>query len=112
MFDGNAALEMADYYKPLTQERRGDTLNARVPKRLKDQLLLLAAIWTEKERIRQKDKLAEATVGDAVVRLLAVGLQGAWAEAGISVDDVGDPSEAEAEALLKNLREQAKSIAG
>ena len=111
MFDGSAALDMADYYQPLSTERRGDTLNARVPKRLKEQLVKLAQIWEAREQIRQKDKDVEVTYSDVAVRLLAVGLAGAWEELEVEVDKNGDINLEQFEAKLEELQQQAKSLA-
>jgi hypothetical protein len=67
------------YFK--SQERRTEQIAARVPKRIKDELQKLARYWTAKEREENDDTTIEVTVADVVVRLLDVGLEGAWEEA-------------------------------
>lgn len=73
------------YFK--SQERRTDQLTARVPKRLKDEMIRLARYWTALEREASKDDEIDVTVGDVMVRLLDVGLEGAWEEAREKRDD-------------------------
>lgn len=77
------ATEMADYFQSAPKERRSDILHLRVPKRLKGQLKLLAHYWTERSRMQSRE--AEAvTMADVIIRLLVIGLEGAWAEAGLA----------------------------
>lgn len=73
------------YYK--SQERRTDQVTARIPKRMKDDLQRLAHYWTALEREATKDSDVEVTIGDVVVRLLDVGLEGAWEEAREKFDE-------------------------
>jgi hypothetical protein len=78
------------YYAP--QERRSAALNARIPSEMKTSLEALARLWTTVERERSGDSEAEVSVTDVVNRLLAIGLEGAWGEAGMSgppVDEAG-----------------------
>lgn len=111
MFDGNTALEMPDYFKTsLTEERRDDALNSRVPSRLKKQLMLLAQIWDAKQQIKTKRRAAEVTHSDALIRLLAVGLAGAWEELEVEVDEHDDINEEQAQAKLDELTAQVKAI--
>jgi hypothetical protein len=68
------------YYEP--QERRTQQISARVPKSVKDGVARLSKLWTKMERLRTGDKEVEVTETDVIVRLLSVGLDGAWAEMG------------------------------
>lgn len=111
MFDGSAALEMPDYFKTtLTEERRDDALNFRCPSRLKKQLVLLAQIWDAKQQIKTKRRAAEVTYSDAAIRLLAVGLAGAWEELEVEVDENDDINEEQAQAQLDELLAQVKAL--
>lgn len=111
MFDGNAALDMPDYFKTsLTEEKRDDTLNFRCPHRLKKQLVLLAEIWDAKQQIKTKRRAAEVTYSDAAIRLLAVGLAGAWEELEVEVDENDDINEEQAQAKLDALKVELKAI--
>lgn len=91
-------LEAADmpYYSP--QERRTDQLNVRVTPTMKRSVEGLSRLWTHMEQERAKararlegkldsKKLEEigtisVTTSDVVVRLLGLGLPGAWDEFG------------------------------
>lgn len=68
------------YFEP--QERRTQQLTVRLPKSVTDGLKDLATLWTHLERTRTNDPESEVTVSDVVVRLLQVGLDGAWEEIG------------------------------
>lgn len=68
------------YFEP--QEKRSAQLNVRVPKSVQDSLRDLARLWTEMEKARTEEEDSEVTISDVAVRLLQVGLDGAWAEAG------------------------------
>lgn len=57
-------------------------MNARVPKSVMESLRDLARLWTHHERVRTGDEEAEVTVSDVAVRLLQIGLNGAWEEIG------------------------------
>jgi hypothetical protein len=80
MLQTSRSIPMPPYYEP--QERRTQQLTARIPKSISDGLKDLARLWTHMERTRTGDADAEVTVSDVVVRLLQVGLDGAWAEIG------------------------------
>jgi hypothetical protein len=68
------------YYEPT--ERRTQQISARVPKSVKDGIARLSKLWTKIERARTKDEEVEVSETDVIVRLLSVGLDGAWAEMG------------------------------
>lgn len=63
-------------------EPRSQQLNARVPKSVLEGLRDLARLWTAHEQARTGDETAEVSLSDVVVRLLKVGLDGAWEEIG------------------------------
>lgn len=67
------------YYK--SQERRTEQVTARVPKRIKASLQRLAHWWTHLERKDTGDDDVEVTIGDVLVRIADVALEGAWEEA-------------------------------
>jgi len=87
------------YYK--SQERRTEQVTARVPKRIKDSLQRLAYWWTFKERQATGDDELEVTIGDVLVRLADVGLEGAWEEARTENDE---------KAIDSAVREVEKSL--
>lgn len=76
----NDAYDMS-YFEP--QERRTKQLTARVPKSVSDGLRDLSRLWTHMEQARTGDKEAEVSISDVVVRLLQLGIEGAWAEIGL-----------------------------
>lgn len=76
--------EMTEYFLRQGKERRAAALNARIPERLKASLELLADYWTKRESVALGDADAEVSLGDVVVRLLSLGVEGAWAEAGLA----------------------------
>lgn len=88
------------YYK--SQERRTDQLTARIPKRMKDALQRLAYYWTALERETSGDAEVEVTIGDVVVRLVDVGLEGAWEEAREKHDDKA------IDAMVREVEKSAK----
>lgn len=69
------------YFEP--QERRTKQLTARIPKSVSDGLKDLSRLWTHMEQARTGDKDAEVSISDVVVRLLQIGVEGAWAELGL-----------------------------
>lgn len=73
------------YYR--SQERRTEQISVRLPRRVKDSLQRLAYYWTALEREVSGDADVEVTVGDVVVRLTDVGIDGAWEEAHAQHDD-------------------------
>jgi hypothetical protein len=92
--------EMADYFKSdLAKEKRSEMLNVRIPKSLKARLKQLAEFWTERAKLQTRDA-QDVTVGDVVVRLLTVGIEGAWTDAGLS----GRPSQAEVDELVRTMK--------
>lgn len=80
-------------------ERRGQTLNVRVPKSLKENLEQLAEFLTAKQRLLSKDA-KEVTAGDVVVRMLKAGIESAWTNAKLPVK----PSKADVDALLQSMK--------
>ena len=68
------------YWQP--QERRTKDLSARVTKTVYDGVKDVARLWTAVERIRSGDEDIEVSGADVVNRLLAVGIEGAFAEFG------------------------------
>jgi len=70
------------YFEPQERRRRTEQITVRIPKPIQDGLDRLAKLWTHLERLRTEDEKAEVTVSDVVNRLLEVGLDGAWSEAG------------------------------
>ncbi len=68
---------MTDNYYRLP-ERRTAHLTARVPKSVIDGLKEIARLWEIAEKL--KDPIAEVSQSDVVVRLLEVGIAGAWAQ--------------------------------
>lgn len=68
------------YFEP--QERRTAQITARVPKAVDQGLKDLSRLWTHLEQAKSGDPKAEVSVSDVIVRLLKVGLAGAWAEVG------------------------------
>lgn len=79
------------YYEP--EELRSEQLNVRIPKSVYDGLKDLARLWTHLEQTRADTEakaknrkvkpVSKVSVSDVVVRLLQVGLNGAWAEIGM-----------------------------
>lgn len=96
------------YFEP--QERRTQQISARVPKTVKDGIARLAKLWTHIERIRTGDTETEVTETDVVVRLLQVGLDGAWAEIGFEPKSDAEFEEVKkrAEKVLGELRDLPK----
>ncbi len=91
------AAEMADYFQAASKEKRSEVLHLRIPKRLKGQLKLLADYWTQRSKMASREDAVEVTVPDVVIRLLAIGLEGAWTEAGL-------PAEPDAATVAEAIR--------
>lgn len=89
------------YYEP--SERRTKQISARVPKSVKDGLARLAELWTYAEQVRTGDEEAEVTETDVIVRLLTIGLDGAWAEIGM---------EPKTEKEMAEVKKRAEKIFG
>lgn len=68
------------YYEP--QERRTEQINVRMPRSTKARLERLAELWTHLEQVRSGDDDASVSISDVVLRLVQVGLDGAWSEIG------------------------------
>lgn len=90
--------EMADYFQSSSKERRSEVLHLRIPKRLKEQLKLLAKYWTQ--RARTDSDAGEITTPDVVIRLLTIGLEGAWTEAGLPAE----PEKAIVDEAIRSLK--------
>jgi hypothetical protein len=93
------------YYK--SQERRTEQVTARVPKRIKDSLQRLAYWWTSIEREETGDADIEVTIGDVLVRLADVALEGAWEEAREKYDE--KTIDARVAAVERSLAKKTKS---
>lgn len=90
-----------DYFARVElKEKRGKALNVRVPVSLKADLEELAEFMTAKDRLSEGKEAIETSVGDVVVRLLKVGIEGAWTQAGLSAK----PSKEEIAAKLASLK--------
>lgn len=70
------------YFEPQQRRRRTEQITVRIPKPIQEGLDRLAKLWTHLERLRTEDERAEVTISDVVNRLLEIGLEGAWSEAG------------------------------
>lgn len=70
------------YFEPQERRRRTEQITVRIPKPIQEGLERLSRLWTHLERLRTEDDRAEVTVSDVVNRLLEIGLEGAWSEAG------------------------------
>ena len=70
------------YFEPQQRRRRTEQITVRIPKPIHEGLDRLAKLWTHLERLRTEDERAEVTISDVVNRLLEIGLEGAWSEAG------------------------------
>ena len=70
------------YFEPQERRRRTEQITVRIPKPIHEGLERLSKLWTHLERLRTEDPGAEITISDVVNRLLEVGLEGAWSEAG------------------------------
>lgn len=91
--------EDVGYFEP--QERRTEQINVRVTKTVRDSLVRLADIWSHVEQIRSGDTDATVSVSDVVMRLIQIGLQGAWAEIGL---------EAKTDAELAAVKRKAEEV--
>lgn len=92
-----------DLYFPRGEEKRTQQLTVRVPKSVKDGIEELARFWTRLSRERTGDPENEVTISDVTVRLLQVGLSGAWGEVGGRPDSEKEWS-ARIAALIKEER--------
>lgn len=81
------------------QERRGKTLNVRVPRSLKEDLEQLADFLTSVQRLHSRDA-KEVTAGDVVVRMLKAGIESAWKNAKLPAR----PSAADLAAKLDSMK--------
>lgn len=81
------------------EERRSALLTVRSPSTLGSRIKDLADYLTKKDRMNNKDA-RKTTSGDVVVRLLVLGLEGAWTQAGLSPK----PDKAEIDAKLRSLK--------
>lgn len=92
--------DVADYFNSdLAKEKRGDVLHVRVPKSLKLRVEQLAKFWTAKARLTVPDA-QDVSTGDVVVRLMAVGIEGVWTDAGLPAK----PTQAEIDALVRTMK--------
>lgn len=73
---------MSDLYFPKGDEKRTQQLTVRIPKSVKDGLEELSRFWSELSQERTGDPENDVSVSDVAVRLLQVGLAGAWGEVG------------------------------
>ncbi len=89
------------YFEPQERRRRTEQITVRIPKPIQEGLDRLSKLWTHLERLRTEDPGAEVTVSDVVNRLLEIGLEGAWSEAG---------SRPRNEAELDELKKRAEKI--
>lgn len=94
--------DVADYFKSeLAKKRRDDVIHARVPVSLKKRIENLAYYWTEKARISDPEA-REISEADVLIRLMDVGLEGAWTD----MEMPSDPSRSEIDAKLRELRDE------
>ncbi len=89
------------YFEPQERRRRTEQITVRIPKPIQESLDKLSKLWTHLERLRTEDPGAEITVSDVVNRLLEIGLEGAWSEAGFRP---------KSEAELDELKKRAEKI--
>lgn len=81
MLFGEVALDMSGYFDD-DKEKRPAQLTARVPTSIRDGIKELAEFLTAKNRAEVGEGASEVTDADVIVRLLRVGLSGAWAQLG------------------------------
>lgn len=93
---------MSDDYLDRRVERdelRSSLLTVRAPMSLRDRIKALADFLTQKDRVENKDA-PRTTSGDVVVRLIVLGLEGAWKQAGLPAK----PTKEEIAAKLRELK--------
>lgn len=95
-------VEMADDYlerKVEHDELRSSLLTVRAPVSLRARIKALADFLTAKDRLVNR-AAPKTTSGDVVVRLVVLGLEGAWKQLGLKAK----PTKDEIEAKLRELK--------
>lgn len=91
-----------DYFKRSElEEKRSEALNVRVSRTLKTQLEEVSDFLTRKDQVFNPDAL-ETSMGDVVVRLLKLGIEGIYAQAKLP----SRPTKEEVNAFLASLKSQ------
>lgn len=95
------------YYDPKRlKEKRSEQMTARIPKSVKAGLEMLARIWTEMDRAGGED--VEWSVADVANHLLAIGLEGSWAELGTAPPKTEEQFQQVMKAALKHIHSGKK----
>ena len=91
-----------DYFKRSElEEKRSEALNVRIPKSVRARLDEVAEFLTLKDRVSNPEA-KKTTMGDVVVRLLKVGIEGVYAQVNLPAR----PTKEEITAFLESLKSQ------
>ncbi len=92
---------VADYFRSdIAKEKRGEMLNVRIPKSLRTRLNLVISLWEKMAQAEHGNEAVKVSLGDVVVRLLTVGVEGVFADAGLK----SWPTQAEIDELIRSLK--------
>lgn len=93
--------DVADYFRSdIAKEKRSEMLNVRIPKSLRLQLNQVIDLWTKMAKAKLGNEAVEVSLGDVVVRLLTVGVEGVFADAGLK----SRPTQAEIDELIRSMK--------